>query len=844
MVEISIFRIDQFSFWMGFIAGILFAWVLTRAVKVLPIFFRAVGAQIQQTRDNLTTGIENRIRQDVLIWAQRQHLAASLFALDEILIPPRLLAPPIYNDLEERYDQSDIAELTVPYMPDWPEMGSSFGSPTLTLSEALKGGANILLIGQPGSGKTVALASLASQIAQRDPSIGEISRFFPLLIPAPALLAQVNHDETIDALIQSITGCYISPVVRPRLKSVIRYLLQSGRVLLMLDGLDELGHQANQSLNHFLVRLKDQYPNIRMIITANPSDFAGLNQLGLTPLSIAVWNENDKQQFIQKWHQVWTQYIEPDDLSSQDFIDPLLLERWLIFREINHSPFDITLKTWGTFAGDLLGPGRINLIESHIRRMTAGISNAESLMQGIAFEMVTKMNPSIQQRDAENAANRSGKATVSTPLNIGSASELEEFENPVSEKPVSSHAVSASQLIHSLLNNGLLVSYSGSQISFAHPFFMGFLAGGSFAETVDQPGLYDQPEWMGKDLTLGFLSAFEDLTNLIESLIEKSQKTPLHHELFQVARWMQIAPPDSSWRPVVMRHLLEILQREYETLSLAGRAVCALALSDDPGVGNILRQLIKSEQSQLQQLAALGLGLLGDPRSVSDLSLLTEDISPNVGRAACLGLVGIGNKAAIDSVITVLLHGSEETRRSAAEAIVNMPKGGLDILKEGLTMDDLLVRRAVIYGISRARDPELIALLEKAAIEDAQWVVKNAAAQTLDKLQMPNQYIPKPFKPLTQQSWLINFAGKSGVGVGDDKHGFALLLQAMERGEIEERIKALDYLTQFPDKDAVPRIYGVYFGSQDIVREACFDVLWHSQACGIELPPPIQFGLG
>jgi len=60
MVEISIFRIDQFSFWMGFIAGILFAWVLTRAVKVLPIFFHAVGAQIQQTRENLTTGIENR----------------------------------------------------------------------------------------------------------------------------------------------------------------------------------------------------------------------------------------------------------------------------------------------------------------------------------------------------------------------------------------------------------------------------------------------------------------------------------------------------------------------------------------------------------------------------------------------------------------------------------------------------------------------------------------------------------------------------------------------------------------------------------------------------------------
>ena len=844
MVEISIFRIDQFSFWMGFIAGILFAWFLSRAVRVLPVFFRAVGNQIQQARENLTTGIENRIRQDVLNWAQHQHLAAALFSLEEILVPPRLLAPPIYSDPEEQYDQLDIASLTVPYMPDWPEMASSFGSPTLTLPEALRNGSDIMIIGQPGSGKTVALASLASQIAQRDPAIGDISRFFPLLIPATALLPQVNQNETIDGLVQSIAGCYISPVVRPRLKSVLRFLLQSGRVLLMLDGLDELSQQANQELHGFLIRLKDQYPTIRMIITAYPSDFAGFNLLGLTPLSIAVWNESDKNLFIQKWHQVWRQFIEPDDLSADYFIDPLLLEKWLVFRDINHSPFDITLKTWATFAGDLIGPGRIKLIQSHIRRMTAGISNAESLMRAIAVEMVTEMSPSIQQREAENAAIRLGKATTTTPQNIVSTPVQDNIAVPNPEKPASSHAVSASQLVSTLLGNGLLVSYGGSQVAFSHPYFMGYLAGASIAEDDDQATILDQPEWMGKDITLGFISAFVNFTEFIESLIEKSGKNPIHHELFRIARWMQIAPLEASWRPVVMRDLLKILQREHETVSLAGRAVCALALSEDPGIGNLLRQLTKSDQTQIRQLAALGLGLLCDPRFTPDLIALTEDFSPIASRAACLGLVGIGNRAAIDGVITVLLHGSEEMRRAAAEALVNVPEEGLNILQEGLTMDDLLVRRAVIYGISRARDPELVSLLEKTAVEDAQWVVRNAAAQTLELLQQPNPYIPKPFEPLTQQSWLINFAGKSGVGVGDEKLGFALLLQAMERGEMEERLNALKYLNQYPDKDAVPRLYGVYYSSQDVIREASFDAIWHSSASGIQLPSPTQFGLG
>jgi len=842
MIEIAIFRIDQFSFWMGFLAGLLFAWLFSRAVKVMPVFFRAVVHQIQQTRENLTTGIENRIRQDVLNWAQRQHLAASLFSLDEILILPRLLAPPLYTEREEHYDQLDIASLTVPYMPDWPEMASSYGSPTLTLAEALKNGADILLIGQPGSGKTVALASLASQLAQRDPSIGELSRLFPLLIPAQALLPQAKMDETLDALVQSISGLYISPVIRPRLKNVLRYLLQSGRVLLLLDGLDELSRKANQDLNDFLVRLRADFPNIRLVVAAYPADFAGLNLLGLVPLSIAVWNENDKEQFIDKWHKVWSKFIQPDELSTTDFVDPLLLEKWLAFREINHSPFDITLKTWGTFAGDILGPGRINVMRAHIRRMTAGFSNADSLLQAIAVEMVSKMSPSISQRDAENAANRSGKAVVTTPLS--SDADIDAANKPTNEKQGDSHPVSSGHLIHSLLGNGFFVTFSGSQITFCHPLFMGYFAGSGMSESSNQPVLNDQPEWMGKDITLGFMSAQDHITDLIENLLEESKKTPIQHQLFLISRWLQIAPPDSPWRPPVMRQLLNILQRDYETLSLAGRAVSAMALSEDPGVGNLFRQLAKSDQSQVRQLAALGLGLIGDSRFVPELNSLTEDISPTTSRAACLGLVGIGNRVAIDSVIAVLLHGSEDMRRAAAEALVNLHEEGVEILKEGLTMEDILVRRAVIYGIARVKDHELVELLEKTAVQDGQWVVRNAAAQTLEKLQQPNPYIPQPFKPLTQQSWLINYAGKSGIGVGDEKQGYALVLQAMERGETEERLIALTYLNQFPNKDAVPRIYGVYYGSQDVVRDASFDVIWHSSASGIELPSPIQFGLG
>jgi HEAT repeat protein len=307
---------------------------------------------------------------------------------------------------------------------------------------------------------------------------------------------------------------------------------------------------------------------------------------------------------------------------------------------------------------------------------------------------------------------------------------------------------------------------------------------------------------------------------------------------------MQLAPKNATWRPGMMRYLLNILQKENDTLGLAGRAMTALLLSGDTGLIYLLRQLLSSKQAHVRQLAALGFGILGDKKSVPELAGLLNDTSPDVVRMACLGLIAIGDKSAVDAVITVLLNGSEESRRIASEALVNHPKEGLALLKEGLAMDDLLVRRAVIYGLIRANNPELHDLLEKVAIEDSQWVVRNAAGQALEQMRLSNPLIPRVEPTLINQPWLINFAGKAGMGVGDTDQAITLLLQALERGEPTEKLKALDYLCQYNRQDAVPIMYNIYYGSQDQMREACFDALWHTASGGINLPPPAQFGLG
>ena len=169
---LSNFNFQSSSFWLGFLAGALFLWIVMRLRALLPEFIRWAKQQIQAARTNLTTSTENRLRNDTVNYVQRMHLAASMFSLDEIIITPRVIAPPIPVEVDPETVYVDITDETIAYMPDWPEMASWYGAPTLTLPQALSKGASLVLIGQPGAGKTTALAHLASVVASRSASAG------------------------------------------------------------------------------------------------------------------------------------------------------------------------------------------------------------------------------------------------------------------------------------------------------------------------------------------------------------------------------------------------------------------------------------------------------------------------------------------------------------------------------------------------------------------------------------------------------------------------------------------------------------------------------------------------
>jgi HEAT repeat protein len=309
--------------------------------------------------------------------------------------------------------------------------------------------------------------------------------------------------------------------------------------------------------------------------------------------------------------------------------------------------------------------------------------------------------------------------------------------------------------------------------------------------------------------------------------------------LFIAAKWLRYAPENATWRSTLMRQLTKVLQNESLAAGVRARALSAIALSGSSGVDALFRQMLVAPDKSLHLFAALGSGMLRDTKAVNELKESLKDIQPHLWRAACLALVAIGHPSALEAIADILLHGNEDQRRAAAEALANNPEEGYPTLKEGAKLDDLLVRKAVVYGLARIRQPWALDLLGKMQMSDAQWVVKDAAMQTLEDMARPNSRLPKRYTDLTETPWLIAFAGERGIGISPGRPVIDLLLLALKEGKEEQQMAAMEYFSRHTEIAAVPVIEELYKKSQGDVREAALLTLWHYAAAGIRLLQPV-----
>jgi hypothetical protein len=824
-------KFDFLSFFAGFLAASLLWFLIWQSRVNWPQIQTALRKQAASARKKSLSDIETYLNQIVYRRVQRQHLAASLFSLDEILIPPLVVAPPASLDVSGNRIEESVLEQVIPYMPDWPEVASAFGYLTRPLSTIASRKADIALIGRPGVGKTTTLCDFATNIVQKKYTDQRLLESMPIFLHVLDLKPRLlNNEDAADALVDGFTA-YASVTQQKQARIAVRLALRDVRAILLLDGLDQLSPADLAVQTKYISKLKSQYPGLQIIAACSDLFLDGLIELGFIPVAVSPWNQFEVRQFLEKWGKAWKEWILPQ-VSKYINVpqpDPLALENWIATEGLFYSPFDWTELIWGSFSGDLSGNLPQRGYESQLRRIFQG-KNLAAYFGKLASTMLSsnRSNMSFEQAvDILNGFPNDLGREIFVPLN----SKTEDSGKPQSDRkektanPVAKTA--GEKLLGKGIELGLLAEYGDGQIAFCHLPHAAYLAA-VFNQNED---IRVNWQWSFSVLTVNHLAIINGEQTSIKELLT-SDTDPLRTRLLQAGRVLAATHPNSELRIQIMRRILGDIQEEKLPFGTRARLLTACAISNDPSVLVLFRQWLNSPSKSLRRLAALGCGLLRDTKSIGDLTNLQSDPDFHTHATAGLALISIPGDAALHEVATSISHGVETLRHAVAEGLAVQPGGaGIEMLKEAASMDDLLIRRAVVFGLALLRNSWSHEMLSRIAVEDAQWVVRNAAAQALDQHQQPDTHIPTPLPPFWESPWLVTFAGKHGLGVSPDEPPLKLLVLAVDSGTEEDCTMALQYLTLFHGPEVQEVVERVVNSREDALAEKALQLLWrHSVA--------------
>ena len=319
--------------------------------------------------------------------------------------------PPIEPDAE--IHPTDIVNLTIPYMPDWPDLASFYNAPNFTLAQIMAQGASVAVIGKAGSGKTVALADLAIQVARSSRHAGDLAICLPILVHISDLPFRSPDASNILEPIQQLLISQVTPKTQSKLAVTVQSAFETQEVLFLVDGIDELAPTDVDLANHYLGIFRHTYPDIQIAAAVSSEYYGNITSLGLAPVVLKTWNRQEKLDFLQKWGELWLRFVNPspwssngseDNQESRELFDTLILNSWVASDLSSANPLEFTLKTWSAYAGDALGTKNVEALDAFIRRLTVGVRNAGHGLEQLAVQMMLNMTSLVNSTDALSRA--------------------------------------------------------------------------------------------------------------------------------------------------------------------------------------------------------------------------------------------------------------------------------------------------------------------------------------------------------------------------------------------------------------------------------------------------------
>ena len=99
---------------------------------------------------------------------------------------------------------------------------------------------------------------------------------------------------------------------------------------------------------------------------------------------------------------------------------------------------------------------------------------------------------------------------------------------------------------------------------------------------------------------------------------------------------------------------------------------------------------------------------------------------------------------------------------------------------------------------------------------------------------------PGKLRAPSNTPWLVEFAGKQGMGISPGVPATDILMLALKGDDPDARIAALPFLKFTPTEGVLVQLYSAMYKDDPELREAAYNTLWEIGLSGTKLPEPSQ----
>jgi hypothetical protein len=850
-------RFDFGSSLIGFIVGVVLSAIVYRFRNQIAKLRGSIEGQATSTTKFLRTSAETRYIEEVVKYANRYHLAGDQIELSEIYVEPHFIQAIKPVDLDPNANVGSVFHV-VPMVHQFPAIYAAYNIPTLSIIDLRAGDRHLAVLGLPGQGKSTALAvmalyaaraielesldNLAEQVqAEEDKDLSPQEReeraktrkeqqeraLAQLRVSQEReqaakakqkvevreakdytkLLPLLVHIRDIDLTLEGYGGKKSLDPAEPLVKAIMHRFggiaaqtipraiygkLNTGGCMVLIDGFDEIGYDAWPEKLAWLERFKADYGGNVIVVTGPVEGFDSLVNVGFTPLYIRPFSDPDQNELIEKWAKAWP-IIAGSRRKPAPAPDEKLVKR-VATANRGRSAMDVTLKAWAAFADDEKEQGRHGWYDFYVRHAL----EAETQRPGLAAFAAKLLDDGVGYSD------KAGLKAISAPGGDGKATLADVVEKALGKAK-------------------LIVDAPGNAVAFRHPLFAAFLAAEDLKEASREriAHVATLPAWRD---AMAFAAA---ITNIEAAVLGRLNMSPdlLFNNNFEIAWWLAEAPAEANWRGDIFRRLGAALGGPSQYPGVRERAAAALVTTHDKGIQFVFKQALKSPDAKVRALGCVALGAIGDPEVIKDIGPLLADGDPDVTLAAGLALGAMNSETAIETMMAGLFEGEEGLRRAVAETLAALPDGGQQILRETIRSNDMLVRRATVFGLARVKAPWALALLYRALLEDPQWYVRSAAEQAFAEAETTEGDGPIAHPDADVLIWLIEWAASRGEGVPNGPNARQVLIKALQEGDTVYRAAAAITIAYLGYAPGLKPLYNALRDKEEVVRGTAYEAL-------------------